>query len=165
MKIIVTKITDVSLLQKACSYTMHRKESKASLGKIYRARHSPMRTQMFTVEMQGIPSFVSTHFVRHKIGVEHFVASNRDDRGGNGTEDRNTPVDHMMFLNAESLITLAHKRLCSKSHHTTIEIMSDICDEVMKIDLPLFKLMVPLCMYRNGQCDEIGGCWRRNVPQ
>ena len=47
--------------------------------KILKAEHSPIRTLMFTVRME-LPYWVSTHFVRHKYGVEHYVSSQRNDR-------------------------------------------------------------------------------------
>ena len=42
--------------------------------KMLKAEHSPIRTLMFTIRLT-IPYFVSTHLVRHKIGVEHYVQS------------------------------------------------------------------------------------------
>src|SRR6056297_3145672 len=99
MRIIVTKLTDEKIMRRACEMTMHGKKSKASLAAMYRCEHSPMRTQMFWVEMHEIPQFVSVHFVRHNVGVEHFVSSLRDDLWGQGTEDRWSPVMHGMCLN------------------------------------------------------------------
>lgn len=125
MQIKAEKLTDVSLLRKACGFTIGKK-SNAALSSMYEAEHSPIRTQMFWVEMYDIPSFVSTHLVRHKVGVEHFVTSNREDRGGNGNADRMTPVNHAMFINAQSLITMSHKRLCGKAHALTRAVMYGI---------------------------------------
>ncbi len=156
MQIKVEKITDGQLMRRACSYTINA-ESKMTLGKIYKCEHSPMRTQMFVVEMIDIPTFVSVHFVRHKIGVEHFVKSNRDDRGADFVADRNTPVNHMMFLNAEALITLAKKRLCYKAHEQTVVVMNEIKREVKRVDEDLARHMVKSCLYRNG-CNELKPC-------
>lgn len=161
MQIIVEKITDGQLMRKACGYTIDA-ESKMSLDKIYKCEHSPMRTQIFVVEMRDIPTFVSVHFVRHKIGVEHFVKSNREDRPGyTGDTGRNHPVNHMMFLNAESLITMARKRLCYKAHEQTIVVMNEIKREVAKVDPDLARHMVKNCIYRNG-CNELKPCGRMN---
>lgn len=156
MRITVAKLTDKKLMQRACQFTIN-KETNISLGKIYRCEHSPMRTQVFWVEMLGIPTFVSVHFARHKIGVEHFVKSNRDDRGGNGKEDRNTPVNHAMLINAEALITMAKKRLCLKAHPKTVEVMEAIRQAVGDEDLELYKRMVRNCVYRGG-CYELVSC-------
>lgn len=151
----VTSVTAVEDARKACSYTTGA-ESTISLDKLAKCEHSPLRTQLFWVEMKGIPSFVSTHFVRHKFGVEHFVKSNRDDRGGDGTEDRYTPVDHAMFVNAQELIFMARKRLCHNAHWLTREVMNAItalCPDW------LIPYMVPDCAYR-GACYELKSCGR-----
>ena len=155
MKIFVEKLTDVNLMREACSFTINR-DSNMSLEKIYKCEHSPMRTQIFIVKMYDIPTFVSVHFVRHKIGVEHWVKSNRDDRGGE-IADRDTPVNHMMMLNAETLITMARKRLCYKAHKMTTVVMNEIKREVNKVDPDLAKTMVKNCLYRNG-CNEVKPC-------
>jgi hypothetical protein len=157
MEIIVEKYTNVGLMRKACMKTMHKKRSNASLASIYKCEHSPARTQMFWIEMNDIPTFVSVHFVRHKFGVEHFVTSNRDDRGGDQNVDRNTPVDHGMWLNAQELIFMARKRLCMCAHVKTVEVMRMIVDGVRKVDPELADRMVPECIYR-GFCPEMRSC-------
>lgn len=159
MKVIVTKLTDVSLVQKACEYTMHGKKSSMTLDKIYSCMHSPIRTQLFTIEMIDIYSFVSTHFVRHSQGVTHFVTSNRDDRGGDSEVNRWTPVNHMMLLNAETLINMSRKRLCGSAHIEAQKLMQLIKYEIRnKVDYQLAKYMVPECYFRNGKCPELKCC-------
>ena len=156
MDIKVTKVTSTDLIQWACGITID-KETNIKVEEIYRNEHSPMRTQMFCIEMLGIPSFVSTHFVRHSQGVTHFVSTKRDDRGGDGTEDRNTPVNHGMFINAQALINIARKRLCHKSHKATRAVMERIVDEMLYADSELYDFLVPECYYRNG-CNEKKSC-------
>ena len=156
MKIIAAKLTGTGLMQKACSFTID-KESKATLAEMYRCEHSPIRTQIFCVEMYDIPTFVSVHLVRHNVGVSHFVKSNRDDRCGDGTEDRNTPVNHMMIINAQALINMSRKRLCRKSHDKTIEVWEHVKDSLQGVDPDLCKRMVKDCEYRNG-CYEKKPC-------
>lgn len=80
MYIKVTKLTDLSLLQKVNSFTTGR-ESKMDLAKAYRLGHSPIRTQIFLVELYDAPAFVVGHLVRH-IHAIPFVQSKRTDRGG-----------------------------------------------------------------------------------
>lgn len=65
------------------------------------------------------------------------------------------PTNHTMFLNAESLITMAAKRLCLKSHKETVYIMSLIKKEIEKINPELAMCMVPMCVRRNGLCIEL----------
>jgi len=159
MEVKVKKVTDIELLQWACSLTIG-KESHAKLSSIYKNEHSPMRTQIFQVTMLDIPTFVSTHFVRHTQGVTHFVKSNREDRGGDGTENRWTPVDHGMLINAQALINMARKRLCHKAHRDTRYLMTLIKLAVCDVDLELSKRMVPECIYRGGVCHEDKPCGR-----
>ena len=155
--VVVTKVTDVELMRKACAFTIN-KDSKMSLKNIYKCEHSPMRTQMFTVEMYNIPTFVSVHFVRHKIWCEHFVKTNRDDRESyTGDNGRWQPVNHMMFCNSQALITMAQSRLCLKSHIETVKIMELIKSSVKLVDPDLYEYMVPKCLYRNG-CYELKTC-------
>ena len=162
MRITVKKHTDIALMQWACSMTID-SESKMTLDRIYRNEHSPMRTQVFSVEMLGIPTFVSTHFRTHTQGITHFVKSLREDRCGNGKEDRWTLTNHGMLLNAQSLINFARKRLCYKSHNETVRVMREIRKQTKLIDPDLAEYMVRECEYRNGCHEDIScGFWEKN---
>jgi hypothetical protein len=160
MKIVVKKLTDDSLMRRACEMTWkgNGKPSKMTLAKIYDCEHSPIRCILFWVEMTEIPSFVSTHFVRHKIGVEHFVQTNREDRGGEKEVTRHTPVNHGMLLNAQTLINMARKRLCRTASAETTAVMNAIKEDVSLIDPDLAERMVPEGIYRGGVCHELRGC-------
>lgn len=123
------------------------------------ARHSPIRTLMFTVKME-VPYWVSVHYVRHKIGVEHYVRSQRNDRQHD--YDRNaarqdTPVVHVMDLNAEALITIIQKRLCGKAAKETREVAEAICDAVLEVNPEFEDVLVKPCLY-NGSCHEMRPC-------
>lgn len=156
MEVEINKITDEALLRWACSLTID-SESKATLKSLYRNEHSPIRTQMFTVTMTGIPTFVSTHFCRHDIGVVHFIKSLREDRCGKGDETRWTPTNHGMFLNAQALLNMARKRLCYKCSPETREVMECIKDTMFLVDEDLANRLVPECVYR-GSCHEDKPC-------
>ena len=106
MMVRAEKLTGTDLMRWACGLTID-KESTIDLYEIYKNEHSPIRTQLFKVEMLDIPTFVSVHFVRHTQGVTHFVKSNRKDRGGKDDVDRWTPVNHGMLCNAQALINMA----------------------------------------------------------
>lgn len=128
--------------------------------KILKAGHSPIRCLPFAIKME-IPYWISVHYVRHKIGVEHFVQSQRNDR--QEKYDRNLApqgqlVSHIMYLNAEALINISHKRLCNQASVETREAMKIIRDKVVEV-CPEFKnLLVPMCVYRNGLCTEFFSC-------
>lgn len=159
MKVTAYKITDINLLRSTCEATMHTHvDSKMTRAGIYNCEHSPIRSQMFVVKMEGIPSYVSVHLVRHKIGVEHFVQTMRDDRGAKEVADRNTPVNHTMILNAQTLINMAKKRLCYKASDKTREVFNLIVDAVAVVDEDLPKFLEPECIYRGGFCHEPKMC-------
>ncbi|WP_018123386.1 FAD-dependent thymidylate synthase [Desulfovibrio oxyclinae] len=156
-KIMVHKLTSEHLMRRACEMTF-RGKSNVDLEKMYRSEHSPIRTQVFWIEFQGIPTFASVHLVRHKLGVEHFVLSNREDRGGDKDADRWTPVNHGMFINAQELIFMARMRLCKKAHPEVQRIVAQLRDEIAKVDPALAKCMVKNCEYRGG-CNELKPCY------
>lgn len=158
MRVTVTKLTDVDLAQRACQFTNHdHAPAKSGLEKLYRSEHSPIRTQLFWIEMKHIPSFVSVHFVRHHVGVEHFVQTHRKDRGATETSNRETPVHHAMLCNAQSLINMSRKRLCFNASDETRQAMVAIKDVIRTLDPALADHMVADCVYR-GKCVEPKGC-------
>lgn len=158
MKITVDKLTDSRLLEKAAASTSGKEmeiRGVSHLHQWYKSEHSPIRTQLFWVEMVGIPTFVSVHFVRHDVGIEHFVKSNRPDRGGDGEADRMTPVTHSMLINAQALISMARRRLCGKASKETRQVMEMIRSAAGSVDPAL--PMLPDCEYRGG-CHEFKSC-------
>ena len=159
MQIKIVKLTDESLMRRACEMTT-RGQSRMTLPKVYACKHSPIRTQMFWIEMLSIPTFASTDFVRQSVGVTLFVSSNREDRGGDVDADRWTLIDHGMWLNAEALQNLAYKRLCGKAHDAVQGIMGQIKVQMFDVDEHLARTLVPLCVWRGGLCDELKSCGR-----
>ena len=160
-EVFVEKLTDIGLLQWACSMTID-SDSNMNLERIYRNEHSPIRTQIFKVSMLGIPTFVSTHFVRHNVGIlGHFCKTQRDDRIGEteGTDhDRWTPTNHGILCNAQALINIARKRLCHTSHMSTMAVMYMLRDAIKEVDEDLAKRLLPECRYRGYVCHEDRMC-------
>ena len=162
MKVIITKLTSQELIAKAMSYTSDSKVklSDRVVNQMYNSEHSPIRTQIYMVEMLNVPTFVSVHFVRHSIGITHYVKSNRTDRQNVDTvADRNTLVNHMMILNAQALINIARKRLCFKASKETREVMEQIVLELAKQGDILADYLMPQCWYRGGECHEQNRCF------
>lgn len=128
--------------------------------KMLKCEHSPIRTLMFTIQLVDVPYWVSVHYVRHKYGIEHYVRSQRNDRQSQydrNSAPQNAPVNHIIDVNAQELMFMARKRLCSKAAEETKEVMQAIVDEVVKV-CPEFKpFLVPQCAYL-GRCPEIYGC-------
>lgn len=154
MKVTVTKLTGIEHARRAIETTVRgQMKAKASLKMIYLWMHSPIRTQMFEIYMEGIPSFVATHFVRH-AHMTPFITTCRTDRGGSNDLGRMAPVDMRMFINAESLITMAGKRLCFQSSRETRMVMEMLRIRVGEIDPDLEDHMVPNCVLQGGYCRE-----------
>lgn len=158
MNIKVTKLTDLYLLQKANSFTSG-KESHMNLATAYKNGHSPIRTQLFWIACEGIPLFVASQLVRQHVGVQFFQKSHRPDRNPNARDEgRMTPTDLAFIINAEALINMAHKRLCTKASKETWEVVRAICDLVEECDPDLQRHLVPQCVFRGGICPEPKSC-------
>ena len=130
--------------------------------KLLRSEHSPIRELKFGIRME-IPYYVSVHFVRHKIGVEHFVSTQRTDRTN---EDRNAKtqdamVTHIMSVNAQELIFMAHRRLCNQADPTTRKVMEEIVRQVLMTNPEFKEFLVPMCEYLH-TCNEFYPCGRDN---
>jgi hypothetical protein len=158
--ITIRPVTDLALVQRAAEMTTHGQPVKAPLKAWYRTEHSPIRARMFWIELPAIPTFVSVHLVRHKVGAEHFVQSMRDDRGGAGDDvvTRNTPVNHGLLANAQALITMSRKRLCYNASGKTVATWRRLRKAMVEVDADLARFMVPECVYRNGVCPEFREC-------
>lgn len=134
--------------------------STKTLRRLLQARHSPIRVLTFAFLLEGIPSNTATHFCRH-VHALPFVSSLRNDRQGRLDGDkapRNTPVDMILVVNAEELMTMANKRLCRKAAPNTRRWMQSICAAALRVLPALEGLLVPMCDYHGGLCDEIDGC-------
>lgn len=148
------------LALKTVSKTSNTPPTPAWKEKILLSEHSPIRCLHFTIEMT-IPYWVSVHFVRHKFGVEHFVASQRNDRQtkyDRNSAPQNEIVSHTMYLNAQALINISHKRLCNQASKETREVMRAIVDKVVELCPEFRGVLVPSCVYRGGICTEFYPC-------
>lgn len=126
---------------------------------ILKAGHSPIRTLMFTIRLE-IPYYVSVHFVRHKHGIEHYVTSQRNDRQNKYDRElapQSAMVTHIIDVNADELIFMANRRLCSQADITTRYVMSKICMEVLRLNPEFKDFLVPMCE-RVHECKEFKSC-------
>lgn len=124
--------------------------------KILMAEHSPVRAVLYKAQW-SLPKWVSTHFVRHKVGVEHFVSTSRPDRAGGTREENEKMVKHGMIINAQAIINISRKRLCYLASKETRDEWSDFLQKLHHVDKIIPKLCVPECVYR-GFCPEIKSC-------
>ena len=158
MEVKVIRITGLLEMDIACGYTVGHPVDVRNRYRLYKSEHSPVRSQIFRIETENIKTFASVHMVRHKIGVEHFVRSNREDRGGDAKANRDTPIEHLMHANAQALITMGRKRLCFQASDETRLWMEEIKRKVSDVDPDLGRAMVPDCEYRGGFCWEFSNC-------
>jgi len=127
--------------------------------KMLLAEHSPIRLLTFTVRLTDIPYWVSVHLTRHKIGVEHFVSTQRTDR--TGTDRNGLPqgalVSHTMRINAQALINISRKRLCMQASPETRVAWRMVVDAIGEREPEIKSVCVRECVYR-GFCPEMKGC-------
>ena len=123
------------------------------------SEHSPIRKLKFEWRWYDLQSWVSVHFVRHKFGIDHFVKTQRTDRTGINRDDlpQGSLVNHEVEANAQALINISRKRLCSCASPETREAWQAVKDEVAKTEPELASCMVRECIYR-GFCPEMFGC-------
>lgn len=131
--------------------------------KMLESEHSPIRSLWFAFRLE-IPYWVSVHLVRHGIGCEHFVQSQRDDRNNNEIPREEKPqgemVTHILYINAQELMFMARRRLCGKASVETRYVMSEIARLVIKSNPEFVGLLVPMCVYKGGHCSEFEPCGR-----
>ena len=134
--------------------------------KILLAEHSPIRSLKFLITMKDLQYWVSVHFVRHKVGVDHYISTQRTDR--TGIERDNLPqgalVSHTMDANAQALIYMARKRLCNQASVETRQAFKAVKEEVAKYEPELASVMVRECVYR-GFCPEMKCCGYVNTEE
>ena len=154
---------DWMLVKKCTLVTVGKETNKPPTDKfkldILKARHSPIRELKFVFYLTDIPYWVSVHLVRHKIGIEHWVATQRTDRTG---IDRNelpqgALVNHACEADAQALINISRKRLCNGASPETREAWQEVKDEVALVEPELASCMVKECIYR-GFCPEMFPC-------
>lgn len=101
--------------------------------------------------------WVTTHLVRHHEGCEKFVHSQRADRRELPVPRNELPQgalnDMDMTANAQAIINISRKRLCSCASKETREAWQQVVEAIRNIDPVLADKCVPECLYR-GFCPE-----------
>lgn len=123
------------------------------------AEHSPIRAISVVARWIDLTYWVSVHFVRHKVGIEHWVESQRSDRTGILRDDlpQGSLVNHRFEANMQAIIAISRKRLCNKASPET-RIAWRAFLYAMRDQLPeLYDVCVPDCIYR-GKCFEYKPC-------
>ena len=117
------------------------------------------RKLKFSWRWKELPYWVSVHLVRHKIGIEHFVKTQRTDRTGTDRDSlsQGAFVTHECEADAQALITISRKRLCSCASPETRQAWQLVKEKVNECEPELAQSMVKECVYR-GFCPEMFGC-------
>ena len=157
---------DDLLWMKECTLgTMGREAASGPSSQLLRdlltARHSPIRELRFSYVIRDIPYWVSVHLVRHHVGFQPYVESQRNDRQSKYDREKapqDAPVTMRVTLNAEALMNLANKRLCMKASPETRYIVKQMCHLAEAAMPELEGLLIPMCEYHGGICDEIKSC-------
>lgn len=121
---------------------------------------------MYCFKITGCKSWVATHFVRHHVGVEKWVRTQRSDRTGVSRDElpQGAEVEMEIEANSQALINMSRKRLCNQASPETREVMQAMKDEVSKRDEFMARVMVRECCYR-GFCPELNSCGYSKTEQ
>lgn len=121
------------------------------------SEHSPIRSISVKWIWRNIPSWVATHFSRHKW--ECFIKTQRTDRTGVSRDKlpQDAPVNMTGDANVQHLIDTARKRLCRLASKETRKYMEDLKTAIHSVEPEISDVLVPNCIYRGG-CPEPGGC-------
>ena len=129
------------------------------------SEHSPIRSISVKWQWMNIPSWVATHFSRHKW--ECFIKTQRTDRTGvdRGKLPQDAPVNMTCEANPQHLIDTSRKRLCIMASRETRKHMEDLKRTLHDIEPEISEVMVPNCIYRCG-CPENSDCrWFATISE
>lgn len=128
--------------------------------RMLKARHSPIRALTFSFLIE-CPYWVANHIVRHHVGVQPYVRSQRNDRQDmydRTKAPQDAPVTMILDMNAEALLTLSNKRLCRQASKETRGLVSLMCGEVLDVCPEFRHELVPMCIHQGGICPEMESC-------
>lgn len=151
--------------------------------KMLLAEHSPIRLLEYDFTIENIRQWVTVHLVRHHVGCEKFVHSQRQDindqvevvtkrlieilqqegllREGWRERDylsQGEPNEMDMTCNAQAFINISRKRLCvGCASPETRKAWEIVIDALREVDPILAEKCVPDCLYR-GFCTEPDRC-------
>lgn len=134
--------------------------------KIIRAEHSPIRVMHFYVLVTDVPYYSIMHLVRHHVGCQPFVSSQRPDRSPSGTDrhslPQDAPISALFDINAQALIDISQERLCNQADNTTRRLWQKILNAIGEREPELRSCCQRKCIYR-GYCPEMKSCGYANT--
>jgi hypothetical protein len=163
------KITDFNInwkkIKSACMTTISKEASDKEPSdewkrKILLCEHSPIRRGTISWKFEEIPYCISTHLVRHHVGVEKWVSTSRADRTDIKDRSQRSQMDMVqmeMESNIQALINISRKRLCSCADPITRKYWQAVLDAIKEYDKNIYWACVPECV-RCGGCPEYKPC-------
>ena len=166
MEVTVKRLTDWSLALSLARNTMGKESNDKEPSSLWKkkmllARHSPIQAVFYHIKMDGIPYWVSVHFVRHKVGVDHWVRSQRSDRTGVRRDElpQGAPVVHEMVANAQAILAISRKRLCMQASPETREAWKKVVEALREAgETELADACQPECVVCGWKCPELNPC-------
>lgn len=134
--------------------------------RILLAEHSPIRSISIKAKWYDLKYWVSNHFVRHWLGIEHYVRTQRTDRTGTDRDElpQGALVEHEAQANAQALINISRKRLCSCASVETRQAWQEFLLSFKDKEPELYNVCVRDCVYR-GHCYEHKTCGYHKTDQ
>jgi len=129
--------------------------------------HSMIRCFGIRIKLVGVPFYVHVHLVRHGIGCQWFVRSQRPTAINPVDYDRRKApqdalVDLIMDTNPQALMNISQVRLCQKADEVTRQVWDNIVQVIRMHDDPYIAaiagVMMPRCEYRGNICYEFRPC-------
>lgn len=123
------------------------------------SEHSPIRLIKVNWLWDKIKYWVSTHYVRHHVGIEKWVSTQRTDRTNIDRDNigQGALVTFEAEANAQSLISIGRVRLCNQASKETRALFEDLKLTLKEKEPELADVLVPNCIYRCG-CPEFTEC-------
>lgn len=155
----------------AARTTIHKAQGEGEPGSLWKRRmllceHSPIRQLIVSAKWCELKYWVSVHFVRHKIGIEHWVRTQRKDRTGVDRDElpQDSEVEHEILVNAQAIINISRRRLCNQASRETREAWKNMLSSIENKLPELASACVPDCIYR-GWCYEFNSCGYHKTPE
>lgn len=130
---------------------------------LLKSRHSPIRRLFFSVDLIGIPYWLSTEFSRH-VHAQPYIKSQRNDRQKDYNRNKapqDAPVNMIWDFNADEFITICEKRLCGVATKEANIIIKEVKRQVIELHPEFEGLLDPFCV-KYHCCNEMKSCGRLN---